>query len=49
MRVTEAKMNFAPPQKYTLQHSVERFFYMGVVIYAQIHKMLLNLSNIAHI
>ena len=33
---------FCPPQKYTLQHFVERFFYMGVVIYAQIHKMLLK-------
>ena len=41
MRVTETKMNFAP-QKIYFAALCGAFFYMGVVIYAQIHKMLLK-------
>ena len=41
MHVTEAKMSFAPPKIY-FAALCGAFFYMGVVIYAQIHKMLLK-------
>ena len=44
MRVTETKMNFAPKKIY-FAALCGAFFYMGVVIYAQIHEMLLKLSN----
>ena len=45
MRVTEANMNFVP-QKIYFAALCGAFFYMGVVIYAQIHEMLLKLSSI---